>query len=73
MAWYNHSKPWITHLSIQTAYLQDIQDWRELYHKPVIIDEWNMTVTPVEGEFNGMTEISLPGTPYVAVRARVLK
>jgi hypothetical protein len=39
MAWYNHSKPWITHLSIQTAYLQDIQDWRELYKKPVIIDE----------------------------------
>lgn len=39
MAWYDHSKPWITHLSIQTAYLQDIQDWRELYNKPVIIDE----------------------------------
>ncbi len=39
MEWYNHSKPWITHLSIQTAYLQDIQDWRELYRKPVIIDE----------------------------------
>lgn len=39
MAWYNHSKPWITHLSVQTAYLQDIQDWRELYRKPVIIDE----------------------------------
>lgn len=39
MAWYNHSKPWITHLSIQTPYLQDIQDWRELYKKPVIIDE----------------------------------
>jgi hypothetical protein len=39
MAWYNHSNPWITHLSIQTAYLQDIQDWRELYKKPVIIDE----------------------------------
>lgn len=39
MGWYNHSKPWITHLSIQTAYLQDIQDWRELYKKPVIIDE----------------------------------
>lgn len=199
MEWYNHSKPWITHLSIQTAYLQDIQDWRELYHKPVIIDEcvyegnipndwgnltpeemvnrfwisycrgaycthgetyihpenilwwskggklygkspqriaflhkvmtetpvdgvypfhnvwnketylikdnefylyyygnsqqakariylpknirfrlevidaWNMTVTPVEGEFNGMTEISLPATPYVAVRARAIK
>ncbi|MBP1667442.1 MAG: hypothetical protein H6Q23_2302, partial [Bacteroidetes bacterium] len=39
MAWYNHSKPWITHLSIQTAYLEYIQDWRELYKKPVIIDE----------------------------------
>jgi hypothetical protein len=39
MEWYNYSKPWITHLSIQTAYLQDIQDWREEYKKPVIIDE----------------------------------
>jgi hypothetical protein len=39
MGWYNHSKPWITHLSVQTAYLQDIQDWREEYNKPVIIDE----------------------------------
>jgi len=39
MGWYNHAKPWITHLSIQTPYLQDIQDWRELYQKPVIIDE----------------------------------
>jgi hypothetical protein len=195
MEWYNHSKPWITHLSIQTAYLQDIQDWRELYKKPVIIDEcvyegnipndwgnltaeemvnrfwisycrgaycthgetyihpenilwwskggklygrsperiaflhkimtetplegvypfhniwnketyliktdefylyyygnnqqakariylptnikfrlevidaWNMTITPVKGEFSGMTEIPLPGLPYLAVRA----
>jgi len=36
---YDYSKPWITHLSIQTPYLQDIQDWRELYLKPVINDE----------------------------------
>jgi hypothetical protein len=198
MAWYNHSKPWITHLSIQTAYLQDIQDWRELYKKPVVIDEcvyegnipndwgnltaeemvnrfwisycrgaycthgetyihrenilwwskggklygksperiaflhrimteapaegvyplhnqwnketqlikdrewylyyygnsqqamarimlpkelkfrlevidaWNMTITPVAGEFSGRTEIPLPGRPYVAVRAKVI-
>jgi hypothetical protein len=198
MDWYNHSKPWITHLSIQTAYLQDIQEWRELYRKPVIIDEcvyegnipndwgnltpeemvnrfwiaycrggycthgetyihpenilwwskggklygkspdriaflhrimtetpeecvypfhnkwnketylikdnefylyyygnsqqekarlylpqknkfrleiidaWNMTVTPVEGEFSGRTEIPLPGTPLIAVRARAI-
>ncbi len=199
MAWYNHSNPWITHLSIQTAYLQDIQDWRELYKKPVIIDEcvyegnvpndwgnltpeemmnrfwiaycrgaycthgetyihpqnilwwskggtlygksserigflhkvmtetpvegvypfhniwnketylikdndfylhyygnsqqakarlylpvdikfrlevidaWNMTITPVVGEFSGLTEIPLPGKPYIAVRASRLK
>lgn len=199
MEWYNHSKPWITHLSIQTPYLQDVQDWRELYRKPVIIDEcvyegnipndwgnltpeemvnrfwisycrggycthgetylhpqnilwwskggklygksperiaflhrimteapvegvypfhnkwnketflikdkeyylyyygnsqqamarinlpkdvrfklevidaWNMTVTPVEGEFSGRTEIPLPGKPYYAVRARAVK
>jgi len=198
MGWYNHSKPWITHLSIQTAYLQDIQDWRELYKKPVVIDEcvyegnipndwgnltpeemmnrfwisycrgaycthgetyihpenilwwskggllygksperiaflhrlmteapteglypfhnewnkethlikdnvyylfyygnsqqamariflpakhrfrlevidaWNMTVTPVDGEFSGRTEIPLPGQPYIAVRATVI-
>jgi Domain of unknown function (DUF5060)/Domain of unknown function (DUF5605)/Protein of unknown function (DUF4038) len=199
MSWYNHSKPWITHLSIQTAYLEDIQDWRELYRKPVIIDEcvyegnipndwgnltpdemvnrfwiswcrgaycthgetyihpenilwwskggklygksperiaflhkimtetpqegvhpfhniwnketyllkenefylyyygnsqqakariylpknikfrlevidaWNMTITPVKGEFSGMTEIPLPGLPYMAVRSTVIK
>jgi len=199
MAWYNHSSPWITHLSIQTPYLQDIQDWRELYKKPVIIDEcvyegnipndwgnltpeemvnrfwiawcrgaycthgetyihpqnilwwskggklygksperiaflhqimsetptvgvypfhnawnketylikdgefylfyygnsqqakarlylpetvnfrlevidaWNMTITPLEGSYRGLTEISLPGLPYIAVRARAVK
>ncbi len=38
-AWYNHSEPWITHLSVQTPYLQDIQDWREVYNKPIINDE----------------------------------
>ncbi len=37
--WYNHSKPWITHLSIQTPYLHEVQDWRELYQKPVVNDE----------------------------------
>lgn len=40
---YNHSKPWITHCSIQR---QDIyksaeftNEWRECYKKPVVIDE----------------------------------
>lgn len=40
MAWYDHSEPWITHLSVQTPFLDEIQDWRELYHKPVINDEF---------------------------------
>ena len=37
--WYNHAKPWITHLSIQEPYLHNVQDYRELYLKPVINDE----------------------------------
>ncbi len=39
-SWYNHLQPWITHLSVQTPYLEDIQDWREKYRKPVINDEF---------------------------------
>jgi hypothetical protein len=37
--WYDYSEPWITHLSVQTPYLEEIQDWRETYEKPVIDDE----------------------------------
>lgn len=37
--WYDHSEPWITHLSLQAPYLEHIQDWREQYGKPVINDE----------------------------------
>ena len=36
---YDHSKPWVTHLSVQTHYLGDIGKWREQYKKPVLIDE----------------------------------
>ncbi|MEO9893867.1 DUF5060 domain-containing protein [Aurantibacter sp.] len=38
--WYNHSKPWITHLSVQTPFLEKTQEWRETYNKPVINDEF---------------------------------
>ncbi len=38
-SWYNHSEPWISHISVQTPYLENIQDWRETYNKPVINDE----------------------------------
>ena len=39
-AWYDHSKPWITHLSVQTPFLEHVQEWRETYNKPVINDEF---------------------------------
>ena len=38
-----------------------------------IIDAWNMTVTSVKGEYSGKTEIDLPGIPYIAVRATIVK
>ncbi len=37
--WYDVEKPYITHLSVQTTNFFDLQDWREQYKKPVIIDE----------------------------------
>ncbi len=37
--WYDHSKPWVTHCSIQSSNFQDAPDFRERYGKPVIYDE----------------------------------
>lgn len=37
--WYDHTKPWITHLSIQTDNLFFIDKWKQLYRKPIVIDE----------------------------------
>jgi len=37
--WYDVSKSYVTHLSVQTTDFFDLQDWREKYLKPVIIDE----------------------------------
>lgn len=37
--WYDVSKSYITHLSVQTTDFFHLQDWREEYRKPVIIDE----------------------------------
>jgi hypothetical protein len=39
-------------------------------YKLEIIDTWNMTVTPIDGEFSGTTVVPLPGRPQIAVRAR---
>ena len=38
-SFYDHSKPWITHCSIQNWNMYRVQTWRKLYGKPVVIDE----------------------------------
>ena len=37
-------------------------------YKAEIIDPWAMTITPVEGTFQGKFEMKLPGKPFLAVR-----
>ncbi len=40
---YDHTRPWITHCSIQRQDLyrgaENTREWREKYHKPVVLDE----------------------------------
>jgi len=38
-AFYDHSKPWVTHQSIQSSELEKVRKWRDYYRKPVIVDE----------------------------------
>ena len=37
--WYDDTKPWITHLSIQSDNVFFVPKWREEYQKPVVLDE----------------------------------
>ncbi|WP_339316652.1 DUF5605 domain-containing protein [Paenibacillus sp. FSL R10-2734] len=38
--WYDHGKPWVTHVSVQHHELMyHIKEWRDLYRKPIVIDE----------------------------------
>lgn len=37
--WYDYSKPWITHLSIQNFSMYRSAEWQHDYQKPVIFDE----------------------------------
>jgi hypothetical protein len=37
--WYDHTKPWVTHASIQAADPQNAPQWRRQYAKPIIDDE----------------------------------
>jgi len=36
---YDHSRPWVTHQSIQHRLPERTAEWRQLYGKPVVIDE----------------------------------
>ena len=36
---YDHSKPWVTHCSIQHSDIARTSEWLEAYKKPVVIDE----------------------------------
>ena len=36
---YDHAKPWVTHLSVQRSDLAQTRTWREQYRKPAVVDE----------------------------------
>jgi hypothetical protein len=38
-AFYDHSKSWVTHASIQSSNLASVPELREKYHKPIVFDE----------------------------------
>lgn len=37
--WYDHNKPWVTHVSIQHSQMYPIDGWRKVYRKPIVNDE----------------------------------
>jgi hypothetical protein len=36
---YDHTKPWVTHVCIQNFDVNQVRQWRKLYHKPIVNDE----------------------------------
>jgi len=38
-AFYDHTKPWVTHASIQSSDLLRGRQWRDQYNKPILFDE----------------------------------
>ncbi len=37
--WYDHTKPWVTHASLQTSNFGGAREYRERYNKPIVYDE----------------------------------
>ena len=38
-SFYDHTKPWVTHCSVQSHFLSRVPRWRDKYNKPIVIDE----------------------------------
>lgn len=38
-AFYDHTKPWVTHCSVQSHFLNRMPEWHHKYGKPVVVDE----------------------------------
>ena len=38
-SFYDHTKPWVTHCSVQNWNMYRVQTWLKMYGKPVVIDE----------------------------------
>lgn len=36
---YDHSKPWVSHCSVQSHSVAEVSNWRAKYQKPVVVDE----------------------------------
>ena len=36
---YDHTKPWVSHASIQSSDFSQMKQWQELYQKPIVYDE----------------------------------
>ncbi|HEX2909236.1 MAG TPA: DUF5060 domain-containing protein [Chloroflexia bacterium] len=52
---YDHSKPWVTHCSVQHSDLNQVRRWREEYKKPVVVDEccYEGNITQFWGNITG--------------------
>ena len=37
--WYDHTKSWVTHLSVQSSDVESVDRWRREFRKPVCVDE----------------------------------
>ena len=62
LVFYDHAKPWVTHLSVQTTRWLDVRQtriWREQFRKPVVVDEcgYEGTIPPHWGNLSAQEMI----------------